>query len=695
MSASSGNGTAVSVEAARRRLALAQAARANATREEIEARGIRPNVQQIVHHMNRTPSHSFKRVRLNHSARKIYEDEDGEEGEDTENDCNTGGTEEDDEKEFEQRWQALLAESGLQKADMFVLAEFRQIARQRIHMMKQATTKWHALSRPPKKDRFDLLASLCSCTELIVEVCKHMRPLDIVHLYSVSKNFHYTINEHMRSSIFAWASHMAPTAARIYSSPVYCRWFIPDPCRRRVTANDQEMSKTQPGQAKVEGQLPLNGNEGEIRLIPGLLWLQMTVNREIRVRDIIACLARRGHRLPEGSHQTLKKIWLIMDAATTQARMMLLNNPDFFSNEDLYIAQLFMVKLILAFNDPVFGPQSSMLMRLMLGQRGLSPLWALLRGLKYRTAAEIRQLKLRYDVGPDQLQDENLPAVYGVDIDRLGVIHFEGWGTGPDHLMRPDELIPLESARRQLDLDVCVEEMMIYGHVDFNTGNSLVPSLEEMYMSDDDLPPACKGWTPLKHELIHSGCGNDGDRDVADRWGEVGRRRGQKEGGKRLRLQGEDSDTSMMMVGGGDAVGDGEGAEEEEEEGEEEEDGQFDLDWDEFLRNPSAFVMEAGQVVAREEGGGDETEEDVGDGDMEMADEYDDEDQDEEEEEDDITFLMGGLQVGQAPDGYQQVTQQMAEVQGTNGLDLAQYVVDEDVGEDARTKKLRDWFRPW
>lgn len=36
--------------------------------------------------------------------------------------------------------------------------------------------------------------------------------------------------------------------------------------------------------------------------------------------------------------------------------MMLLNNPDFFSNEDLYNAQLFIVKLDLAFNDPVFGP---------------------------------------------------------------------------------------------------------------------------------------------------------------------------------------------------------------------------------------------------------------------------------------------------------------------------------------------------
>ncbi|KAH6850763.1 hypothetical protein B0I37DRAFT_324133 [Chaetomium sp. MPI-CAGE-AT-0009] len=682
MSAPLGSGTGSSLDAARRRLALAQAARANATREEIEARGIRPDVHQIVHHMNRTPSHSFKRARLNHSAaRKIYEDEDGEENNDTDDGRVNEGTEEDDEDEFEAHWQAMLAEGGLRDANMFALAEFRQIARQRIRMMKQATAKWRSPSRPPKKDRFDLLASLCSCTELIVEVCKHMRPLDIVHLYSVSKNFHYTINEHMRSSIFAWASHMAPTAARIYSSPVYCRWFIQDPCRRRVTPNDQELSKTQPGQAKVEGQPPLNGEEGEVRLIPGLLWLQMAVNREIRVRDIIACLARRGHRLPEGSHQTLKKIWLIMDAATTQARMMLLNNSDFFSNEDLYIAQLFMVKLILAFNDPVFGPQSTMLMRLMLGQRGLSPLWALLRGIQYRTAAEIRQLKLRYDVGPDQLQDENLPAVYGVDIDRLGVIHFEGWGTGPDHLMRPDELIPLESARRQLDLDSCVEEMMIYGHVDFATGNSLVPSLEEMYMSDDDLPLACKGWKPLKHELIHSGCGNDTDEmllaqadveysDVGDGDADDTGEGGGGGGGQRLRAG--DADSVTMLMGGG-----------------------FELDWDDFLRNPGAYTIEGGEVVVRGEGGGDGTEEGVEDDDMEMADEYDDDGGQDGEEEDDINLLMGGLHVVQGQEGYQQVAQQMAEAQGTDELDLAEYMVDEDVGEDERTKKLRNWFRPW
>ncbi|KAL1836643.1 hypothetical protein VTJ49DRAFT_4818 [Mycothermus thermophilus] len=497
---------------AQRRLLLAQAARANATREEIEARGIRPDVDQIVRHMSeRVPSHSFKRARIGHlTSHKIYDHEDeGDDDDNSEEARRNAEQREKEEAEFKALWESVLQANNLQDADMFLLAEFRQTARQRLHALRKVTGKWRELCRArDKTPRFDLIGSLSSCVELAVEVCKHLRPIDIVNLYSVSKDFHTAINEHMRSSVMAWSRHMAPKASRVFSSPVYYRWFIPDPAFRRVTHDDVELGQPQQDQARMDGLPTLNATEGQVRLIPGLLWLQMVVHREVRVRDILACLARRGHRLPEGTHMTLTKLWLVMDAATTQARMMLLNNPDFFTNEDLFLAQMFIVKLILLFNDPVFGPGSTMLMRLMLGQRGLSPLWALLRGLKYRTAREIRELKLRYDVSPEQLRDPAIAAEHGVPLHELGVIHFEGWGVGANHLSRPDELVPLEAARRELDLDHCLDEMLIYGHVDFKTGNSLVPSLDEMYMSDEDLPPAVTAWKPLHRAEIHSGCGN-------------------------------------------------------------------------------------------------------------------------------------------------------------------------------------------
>ncbi|KAK3308605.1 uncharacterized protein B0T15DRAFT_112482 [Chaetomium strumarium] len=494
-----------------RRLAVARAARPDATREEIEAQVTRGNVQQIAHHMNRTLSHSVKRARSNTFGRahRIYEDDSyGEEergglGEDSEGESQEEG--------FELNWEEILAREDLQNANMFVLAEFHQTAQERIRRLRRGTAEWQrATAQPrPKKRRFDLLASLCTCTELIVEVGKHMRPVDIVNLYSVSKAVRVTVDDHMRSCVFAWARHMAPTSARIFSSPVFWRWFIEDPAGRLVTAADRELSQAQPGQAKpILGEAALNDDETQVRRVPGLRWLQMVVHREIRVRDIIATLARKGHRLPEGAHLTLKKIWVLMDVGRTAGRVQLMNDPDFFSDEDLYIAQLFMVKLVLAFNHPNFGPQSSMLMRLMMGQRGLSPLWKLLRGKQYRTAAEIRQLKLRYDFDPRLIAAQRGMPLHGISVDQLGVLHREGWGTGTNHLLRPDELIPLEAARRQLNLDNYVEEMMLFGHVDFNTGQSLVPSLDEMYMSDDELPPLEDDWKSLKQQLIRSGCGN-------------------------------------------------------------------------------------------------------------------------------------------------------------------------------------------
>ncbi|KXX81364.1 hypothetical protein MMYC01_201461 [Madurella mycetomatis] len=488
---------------ASRRYLAERAARLNATQEEIEAAGIRPHVDAIVHHIKKeTPAHSSKRARLNDStARKIYRSQHPRDGQVNKRDAH-------EELDFEDEWQALLAEYGMQDADAALLEEFSQIARQRIRLLEQATAEWHAAEPAPRVDHFDLIGSLSSCIELVTEVCTYLRPSDIVNLYCICRDFHDVVGLHMRSSVFAWAKVMAPSSARIYSSPVYYRWFIPDPVGRPVTSVDQELSQPQPDQAKMAGCPPLNGVQGEVRLVPGLRWLQMVVKRETRVRDILATLARMGHRMPESSHLTLKKLWLIMDASTTRGRMLLMNNPDFFTNEDLYIAQLFMVKLVLAVNDPVFGPQSSMLMRLMMGQRSLSSLWALLRGKKYRTPVEIRELKLRYDVGPnDALVRSGMP-LHGVDIYELGIIHFEGWGLGAEHLARPDELIPLEAARRQLDLDTCIDEMIIYGHVDLRTGNSLVPSTEEMYMSDDELPPSQKDWTPLRYELINGGCGN-------------------------------------------------------------------------------------------------------------------------------------------------------------------------------------------
>ncbi|KAK4179491.1 hypothetical protein QBC36DRAFT_206814, partial [Triangularia setosa] len=432
------------------------------------------------------------------------------------------------EEEFETAWQSELIENGLEDSNPFLQREYRAISRERFLSLKQTIKAWKAAQKPPKtpNSKIDLLSTLCTTPELLIEVCKHLRPKDIVNLYALHRRFHDTLNYNMRTFVFAWARSMAPVAAKIYSSPVYSHWFIPDPAGRLVTRSDQEMSLTQPGQASLGGgvddddghhhqllSLPLNKTTGEIRLIPGLFWLQHVVHREIRVRDILAVMARHGHRTLPKTNSTLQKIWLVLDCPTNSMRRDLFADEGFITDEDLYRFQLFFVKLILLTNDPIFGPGSTVLARLFLGQRGLSPLWKFLRRKGYHEEMEIRQLKLKYDVHPKNREIWRGQPVMGVQIYDMGVGQYEGWEKGGlSILMRPEELAMMEAERRGLGAMGGWEVlfgMMTYGHVDYKTGSNEVPSLEEMYMSDDDRLVGVEKVAGLhENEKVNGGCGN-------------------------------------------------------------------------------------------------------------------------------------------------------------------------------------------
>ncbi|KAK4227094.1 hypothetical protein QBC38DRAFT_478675 [Podospora fimiseda] len=490
-----------------RRLREAIHGRENATQEQIEALGIRPDVGQMVDHMNNwqyPSSMVYPRGSYHYSrttARRIYRfintfpDDDIDIEEDG---------------EFESQWAELIAKQGLEELDILLVAQYKEIARQRMRSLKKATKQWKAAKRILKpRPSIDLIGSLCTASELINTVCKFLRPADILTLYSISKDFHYSLNQYMRGTILNWAKDMAPNAARIYSSPTYNHWFICDPAGRKLTEDDLEANKRRPEHADDLVPSAINQIIGGERHVPGLFWLQVIVAREIRARDILATLARHGHRMPKESLVVLLKIWVIMDAASTSTRVTLISNQDFFTDEELYIGQMFCIKLNLCFNDPVFGPRSSHLMRLMLGQKGLSPLWALLRRKKYTTKNEIRQLKIRYDVPPTPIQLVDGRSFEDVAIDEMGVVHLEGWGHGgQNHLLRPDELILMEACRRQIPFNESVMMMAIYGHVDLKTGNAQVPDIDEMYMSDDELGRVQMGWAPMNHELANGGCGN-------------------------------------------------------------------------------------------------------------------------------------------------------------------------------------------
>ena len=177
-----------------------------------------------------------------------------------------------------------------------------------------------------------------------------------------------------------------------------------------------------------------------------------------------------------------------MDISTTIARVQMMHNIKLFTDFDLYNIQFFIVKLDMRFNDPIDGPGDDSMRRLFLGQRGLTPLCRLLKRTAYTEIIDVVQLAIRYayQTRPEHRGME----MFGVPAEEIGIMHTEGWGAGQVHLMRPDELMMMESVRRQMGLKNHIMNMMVWGYVDPITGRDIPVSEEEMYMSDEEGNPS-------------------------------------------------------------------------------------------------------------------------------------------------------------------------------------------------------------
>ncbi|TAQ83858.1 hypothetical protein B7494_g7819 [Chlorociboria aeruginascens] len=341
--------------------------------------------------------------------------------------------------------------------------DLETLKRECVQLRKRRVWAEHAQKRAglEKKDFFEALSSF---PELVLEIVKVMPPRDTVSLYAISRSFHETLNGHMSYAMRSTAMHSFPEAAKVYVYMLYKSLCIPDP----LLASDPVPNDAVPH-------------------VPSLLWLQMVIHRGRTVRDILACMAREGHRMPKPMSLAIHKMWLIMDVSTTSLRVSLLKADGVFTDWDLYYMQMFFTKLDMRFNDPIDGPAARTLRRLFLGQQGLTPLSKLLKRTAYKTQIEVTKLQLRYRyTRPADLKND---PIFDIPAHEIGIGHLEGWGTGRAHLLRPDELVSREAVRRDMGLKHHLMNMMIWGYVDLKTGKNLKPTEGEMYMSDNDTKP--------------------------------------------------------------------------------------------------------------------------------------------------------------------------------------------------------------
>jgi hypothetical protein len=334
-----------------------------------------------------------------------------------------------------------------------------------------------------KHASLDIMTALCSNLELAVEIGKHLRPQDIVNLYIASRSFREAVNGHMLSCIRMWIDSRSPEAGKVFHWKLYGRLLIRDPVERKSEVDDAQFLEARWNSARV--------NPKKIRLIPGFKYLKMVMSRDRCCREILAMMARMGFLMPDTMYSTFLRLWVLMEISTTRQRQLFFRNEKYWTDQHLYNVQFFLVKLAMAFNHPFFHPIKLDMVQLMMGQKGLHPLWQLLMRQRYTNISELMELKTRYDlrfprhVWTDILLHDH-PKAYNVPLNMVGLGHMEGWGKGFRHLSRPDELLPIEAVYRGLYLDQHISQMMIWGYIDFETGENIVPTEEEMYISDEE-----------------------------------------------------------------------------------------------------------------------------------------------------------------------------------------------------------------
>ncbi|KAI1076339.1 hypothetical protein F5B20DRAFT_584465 [Whalleya microplaca] len=335
-----------------------------------------------------------------------------------------------------------------------------KISSERLDRVRRAMTR--GKGKPPREG-FNMITKLSGNHILVIALGKHLEPSDILTLYSVSRAFHDTVDGNLVDCVLSWARVMAPEAASIFRYGLYCESSVTGSVGRGTPDSLSHSSKTG-------------------RVTPSLKWLQMVVNRSSMACDILAHLARAGLRTPRNTHVAVLKTWLLMDVPHTWTRVAFARSAGLFTDEDLLNAQLFFVKLAMLFNDPLYGPNDCELLELFSAQKGWYPLWQMLFGHRYRTTHELLQLKVRYDADPDaKYQNEPILSVPATEV---GKLYLEGWGKGKTRLLRPEQIIAMESTRRDLRLETHLLHLAIWGFVDQATGRNLAPTEEEIYMSN-------------------------------------------------------------------------------------------------------------------------------------------------------------------------------------------------------------------
>ncbi|OSS46929.1 hypothetical protein B5807_09073 [Epicoccum nigrum] len=350
-----------------------------------------------------------------------------------------------------------------------------RIVRRHQHRRRNIATETWGLEAPPPLSRlsaphppsrsipsivraqpFNIYKSLLRHPNLFFQFCIRLPFRTIVALYSIDKEFHYRLNKYSVGLIHEYAQYHAPVAAPIFAWIQFPELCISDPMLR-----------------------PMDGRVWLARDVPSFRWVGMVLSRQRIVRGILTALAVEGLRVPERAFEVLCKFWCLMESKSTALREAYLQDTAIWSDVEVIIFQLVLVKLDMRFSDPVLGNGIGELSHLLLTDKGLGILHKLLMG----------KVKFDYDdvadtvvctYLPEDLDTDTFPALIDeldsmIPEEEWGLLSKEGWHMDGERMESAVDMVITEGLRRGLNVQHFYLDFVIYGFVDRYRNNVPVP----------------------------------------------------------------------------------------------------------------------------------------------------------------------------------------------------------------------------
>lgn len=308
------------------------------------------------------------------------------------------------------------------------------------------------------KPPFNIYKSLLRHPNLFFQ-CALRLPYDtIISLYAIDKEFHYRLNKYSVSLIHDYARYHAPLVSQIFSWVFFPELCISDPMLR-----------------------PMDGREWLARDVPGFRWIGMVLHRQRIIRGILTNLGVEGLRVPRGCEAVLAKFWCVMECKTIMLRQAFLQDINIWSNQEILLFQLLLMKLDMRLSDPVLGNGIGELSHLLLTQKGLEMVYNVLtRQVKigYDTVTELlirTYLNGDLDTNTHTWLDDEL--YNGVPEEEWGLLCKDGWHVDGKRMDSVVDMIISEGIRRGLDVQKYYLEFAVYGSVDLTGCNVPVPRM--------------------------------------------------------------------------------------------------------------------------------------------------------------------------------------------------------------------------